>query len=79
MIGQPGKITISDFGVKAVDGSYVPLRATLTDEGKDRMVLSIVVSLLFCPLFLLMKGGEGQIPAGTQKTVYVAADVDVAV
>lgn len=78
MIGQPGKITVSDFGVKAVDGSYVPLRATLTDEGKDRMVLSIVVSLLFCPLFLLMKGGEGEIPSGTQKTVYVAADIDVA-
>jgi hypothetical protein len=79
MLGQAGKIVISDFSTRAVDGSYVPLRATLSHKGKEKMGVSIIVSWLFCPLFLLMKGGEGEIPAGTEKTVYVAADVEIAV
>jgi len=79
ILGQAGKLIISDFSTRAVDGSFVPLRATLTNEGKSKMGVSIVVSWLICPLFLLMKGGEAQVPAGTEKTVYVAADVDVAI
>jgi hypothetical protein len=79
MIGQAGKLIISDFGTHSVDGSFVPLRSTLTNEGKSKMGPSVVVSVLICPLFLLMKGGEAQAPAGTEKTVYVAADVDVAI
>ena len=41
------------------------------------MVLSIVLSVLICPLFLLMKGDEAQVLVGTTKTAYTVADVYV--
>jgi hypothetical protein len=76
MIGQPGEITISDFYTTAVDGSRVPLMATLTQEGKDKMVLSLVGTVI-CLFPILLKGGKAVIPAGTQKTVYTAGEVSV--
>ena len=38
------------------------------------MVLSIVLSAVICPLFLLMEGREAEVLAGTTKTVYTASD-----
>lgn len=72
-IGQSAKITISDFHVKGVDGTYIPLSTVITEEPDDRMVLSIVLSV-FCILFLLMKGKDAKVPAGTVKTVYTITD-----
>lgn len=40
----------------------------------DKMTVSIVLSVLICPLFLLMKGDEAQVPAGTTKTAYTITD-----
>lgn len=77
MIGRSAELTISDFSVKAVDGSYIPLSTVITEAPDDKMVLSIVLSVLVCPLFLLMKGKDAKLPAGTVKTVYSTADTYV--
>ena len=77
LIGQGGKILISDFGTTAVDGSFVPLQGSLSEKGKEKVVLSVGLSLFICPLFLLMKGEEATVPAGMEKTTYTAADVEV--
>jgi hypothetical protein len=78
-IGQAGKITISDFSVRAVDGTYIPLRGTVSGKGSDKVVTSGALSILICPLFLLMKGGEATIPAGLEKTTYTAADSEITI
>lgn len=76
-IGKAGNLTISDFHVNAVDGTYVPLSSSIYVQGDDCMALSIVLSVLICPLFLLMKGGEATLPPNTTKTVYTVSDVYV--
>lgn len=74
MIGKSGKITISDFHTVAVDGTYVPLSGTVSSNPDDKMVLSILLSVFVCPLFLIMKGADGVLPAGTTKTAYTTTN-----
>jgi len=76
-IGKSGKITITDFHTTAVDGTYVPLSSSVSVAPEDKMVLSVVLSVCICPLFLLMDGEQAQLPAGTTKTVYTMTDVYV--
>lgn len=75
MIGRSGEVTVSDFSTTAVDGSYVPLSGSVSAKPDDKMTMSIVLSVLICPLFLLIKGEEAVVPAGTQKTAYTVNDV----
>ena len=77
LVGRSGEITITDFHTTATDGTYVPLSASVSAKPDDEMVLSIVLSVLICPLFLLMKGDEAQVAAGTTKTAYTVTDVYV--
>jgi hypothetical protein len=77
LVGQAGKITISDFGVIAVDGSFIPLQGTMSSTGKDKMVLSVALTIFICPLFLLMKGGEATFPAGMEKTTYTSTEAEI--
>jgi hypothetical protein len=76
-VGQAGHIIISDFSTRTIDGAYVPLQGTVSKQASSKVVLSGVLSFFICPAFLLIKGKEAIIPAGTEKTVYTAADVDV--
>ncbi|MBR2069452.1 MAG: hypothetical protein IJ877_06805 [Candidatus Gastranaerophilales bacterium] len=75
MIGKSGEISINDFHTTAVDGSYVQLSGSVSACPEDQMTMSIVLSVLICPLFLLMKGDEARVPVGTTKTAYTVADV----
>lgn len=75
MIGKSGELTITDFHTTAVDGAYVPLSSSVSASGDEKVTLSIVLSVLVCPLFLLMKGEEAQVPAGTTKTAYTVSDI----
>jgi hypothetical protein len=77
LVGQSGKILISDFSTRTIDDTYVPLRGTVSSKANSRVVLSGVLSFIICPLFLLMRGKEAIIPAGTEKTVFTAADVEL--
>lgn len=74
-MGKAGKLEVSDFHTMTVDGRYIPLSGSLSSQGEDRMILSIVLSVLFCPLFLLMDGDSAVVPAGTTKTVYTVSDL----
>jgi len=79
MIGKSGTITINDFHTTAVDGSYIPLSSSISARPDDKLATSIVLSVLICPLFLLMKGEDAQVPAGTTKTAYTVSDAYVKV
>lgn len=70
MLGRSGELTVTDFHATAVDGTYIPLSGSISAKPEDKMTTSIVLSVLICPLFLLMKGDEAQLTAGTTKTVY---------
>jgi hypothetical protein len=74
MFGQAGELVISDFFTTTVDGTRIPLMATLSATGTDKMPVSIVGGLI-CLFPFLIKGGKAIIPAGTQKTVYTAVDI----
>lgn len=76
MVGTPGKIMLTVQEVFAVDNTTVPLRGTVQEEGSNKLVLSIVVALL-CILGLLIKGGDGEVGAGSEIKAYVDADVDI--
>ena len=77
MIGRSGEVTITDFHTTAVDGTYVPLSGSVSARPDDKMTMSIVLSVLICPLFLLIKGDDAQVPAGTTKTAYTISEVHI--
>jgi hypothetical protein len=60
-----------------VDGTQVPLRASLEEKGADKQTLSIVLGVVLCPLFLLLKGKQAEIPAETEFTVFVDRPFEV--
>lgn len=74
-IGMAGDLTVSDFHTTTVDGTYVPLVGNLSQKGDDKIVLSVVLSVLICPLFLFLKGEDAKVTAGTTKPAYTASDV----
>lgn len=74
MIGRSGQLTISDFHTTAVDGTYIPLSGSVSANPDDKMTLSIVLSVLICPLFLLMKGDEAKLAEGTTKIAYTIVE-----
>ena len=76
-IGQSGEVTVSDFHTTAVDGTYVPLSGSVSARPDDKMVLSVCLGILICPLFLLMRGEDAQLPAGTTKTVYTVTSTQI--
>lgn len=77
MIGQSGEITVSDFHTTAIDGTYVPLSGSISAKPDDKMVLSVVLSVCLCPLFLLLKGDEARVEAGATKPAYTIQDIYV--
>ena len=77
MIGIAAKIGLSVRSVTAVDNTTVPLMGSKIVPGKDKMVLSIGLSLICCILFALMKGGDASIPAGAQIEAQVAGTTSV--
>lgn len=70
-IGKPGEIVVSNFYTTTVDGYRVNLSGNASAKADKRMVRSIVLSAVVCPLFLLMRGVDAELPAGTTTTVYV--------
>jgi hypothetical protein len=72
-IGIAGKIGLTLRSVEAVDGSTIQISGSKIVEGKDKMVMSIGLSLVCCLLFALIKGGEAVLPAGTQIEATVAS------
>jgi len=57
----------------------VYLRSTLHREGKDQQMLSLILGLVICFLFLFMKGKEATISPGMELKAYVDNDISVKV
>lgn len=75
-IGRPGKISIAVKSVQGVGGENVPLRASLTREGKGNAATALIVGLILCILGLfLIKGKSGVITSGSEIKAYVDFDV----
>lgn len=79
MVGKAGMIQFSVDSTKAVDGQNIPLRATLTQGGKDETATAVAGGVICCPLFLLMSGKDASFPVGTEVKSYTAGDVTVEV
>jgi hypothetical protein len=73
-LGRAGELIINVEYTRAVDDQKIPLRVSLTEEGKDSIAASVVLTILCCPLFLLMEGKKAECLKGSNYTVYVAAD-----
>ena len=78
-VSQGGKIGISMDYCKAIDGSKVYLRSILSKEAESHMGANIAASFILCPLILIAKGDEAEIPVGTEYKAYVENDVLVKV
>lgn len=76
-IGKSGEVTVENFSATAVDGTIIPLSGSISEKAQPKKKLSITLSVLVCPLFLLMRGKDAIIPAGTQQTVYTTSDVSI--
>jgi len=81
VVGFPGNVRVAILSITAVDGSQIPIMSTSKQvEGLSQVALALVVTLLFCcPLFLLIRGKNGVILAGTQVSGYTASTVSISV
>ena len=76
-IGKEGKIQITADSTKSIDGQWIPLRATVTQMGKSETMMSVIMSILCCVLFLLAPGKEANLPMGTEVKTYTDQDITV--
>ena len=76
-IGKSAEITVGDFYTVSTKGTKVPLTGAISKKGKSRTGLSIALSILVFPLFLLMKGKNTSIGQGEQVTVYTANPISL--
>ncbi len=76
-IGQAAKIGMSIRRVNAVDGTIVPLYGAKFAEGQSKMGTAIVVTVLCCVLGLLIKGGDAEIPSGSEIQAETAGTIVV--
>lgn len=79
MIGIPAAVGLALESVEAVDGTIIPISGSRIQEGKDKMFLSIGLSLICCLLFALTKGGAAEIPMGSEIMANTTMKVSVAV
>ena len=78
VVGMPAKIGVELQAVKAVDGTMIPIRASKSSEGEDKVVLVVVLTLICLPL-ILIKGGDAQISAGTSFDALTLGTAEVVV
>jgi hypothetical protein len=72
-LGKSGKLGIQVESTETVDGKPLKLRAAKGREGNDKTNSTMALSMIV-PFFLLKKGGDAKIDAGTAVTVYVAEE-----
>jgi hypothetical protein len=72
-LGKSGKLGVQVESTQTVDGQPLKLRAAKGREGDDKTMSPAVLSAIV-PFFLLQKGGDAKITAGTAVTVYTAEE-----
>ncbi len=79
LLGIQGEVTVQVKSVNAIDGTRVALSgSSLTVEGDNKIVSSIVLTVL-CFFGFLLKGGNGVILPGTTFDAPVAYNTDIAI
>lgn len=79
IIGMAGEVHLLISHTMAVDGQRVSLRGAIKKKGREKFGLSLGVGLFLCPLFLLVRGGEGQLNEGVELKTFVENPVMVRV
>lgn len=79
MVGQGGKMSISLQSTTAVDGTTIALSGNFFSKGESKTGESVAVGVILCPLALLCKGEEGDIPAGAQTRALTIGESEVTV
>lgn len=72
--GRRGKLAFSVDRALAVNGEMLPLAEETSFRGSDRYSKAAVVTLLFGPFGIFVKGQGVEIPAGTELSAYVRGD-----
>jgi hypothetical protein len=78
-VGKPAVIGISLLSVTTVDGSSIAISGQKVVEGENKQTTSLVVTIICCVLGLIMKGGDAEIPAGTQVNAATITNAEIAV
>ena len=76
ILGAPGVIGVQLSSVQAVDGTEIPISANSVSEGENKQITSIIIGLL-CILGFFMKGGDGQLQAGSMIEARTIAEANV--
>jgi hypothetical protein len=79
MVGQAGAINLNFESTTTVDGQNVFLRGNAGAEGQSATGTAVGAGVVLCPLFLMVKGKEGFIPAGTEMLAKTLSVVSVQV
>ncbi len=66
MVGQAGGIAVNIEQTQTADNQIVFLRGAFSAEGQGSTGASVGAGVVLCPLFLMMKGQEGVLKAGTE-------------
>lgn len=64
-VGKNGEISIQVKTLSAVDGTLINITGSKSVSGKEHQAASIVLTILCCLLFLIMKGDKAVLPVGT--------------
>jgi hypothetical protein len=75
-VGMPAKIGVELQSVEAVDGSMIPIRASKSMEGEDKIILTVILTLICLPL-ILIHGGDTQISSGTTFDAFTLGTAEV--
>lgn len=79
LFGSPAELSITVKSAVAVDGTYVPLMTSnLNSDGKDNLVVSIVVTV-FCLFGFLIKGGKAELSGGAITDATVLSNTEISV
>ena len=70
-MGRGGRLDLALDYVHLSDGTNLKLRASASHQGADKSGAVIAGTLLVSPLFLLMRGKDVNLPAGTAVTAFV--------
>jgi len=72
IFGIPGEISVGNFKLNNISTNSINMSGSISDKGSSRYWAHIGW-LIVWPL-LLVKGGDGIIPAGTRQTIYTIGD-----
>ena len=79
VFGTPGELAIAIKSAVAVDGTHVPLTSSnLNNEGQDKIVVSVVLTVL-CLFGFLIKGGKAEISQGASLSASVLSNTEISV